>query len=187
MQRFEVEDINPAPSKLPYEKLEWLNGVYIREKLSAEELAAQIKPRLEAEGFTVDDGKLRQAVPLIQERIKTLNEAGEWLAFLFKDTITIEDPAQLIQKKMDADGTRQALQAAYDVLAALDDFSHEKQEAAMRALAEELGLKAGQLFGAVRVATSGQRVSPPLFESMAILGRETSLARIKAAVGLLGE
>lgn len=184
MARFEIKDINPAGSKLPFDKLIWLNGQYII-KMAPDALAEKIKPYLEADGLMVDMDKLRAITPHIQERIKTLGEASEWLTFLFRDEIVIDDPAQLIQKKMDADSTQRALQAAYDTLNGLDDFSHEKQEAAMRALAEQLGLSAGQLFGSVRVATSGQPVSPPLFQSMELLGKEASLGRIRNAIAML--
>jgi glutamyl-tRNA synthetase len=186
MARFELEDINPAGGKLPFEKLIWLNGHYIRE-MAPDALAEKIKPYLEADGLVVDRVKLRAITPYIQERIKTLSEAPEWLTFLFRSDITIDDPAQLIQKNMDAESTQRALQAAYDILSGLDDFSHEKQEAAMRALADQLGLKAGQLFGAVRVATSGQPVSPPLFQSMELLGKEVSLRRIADAIKMLSD
>jgi glutamyl-tRNA synthetase len=183
--RFRLEDIKPAASLLPYEKLEWLNGVYIREKLSADELALHIRPVLEKAGLTVDMDKLCQATPLIKERIKTLNEAVGWLGFLFRENVEIADIQALIPKKMDAGGTRKALLAAYETLSEMDDFSHEAQELALRTLADDLGLKAGQLFGAVRMAVTGQSVSPPLFETMAILGRESSLKRIQAAAALL--
>ncbi|MBN1120182.1 MAG: glutamate--tRNA ligase [Anaerolineae bacterium] len=185
LPRFRLEDINPAPGRLPYEKLEWLNGVYIREKLSVDELAAYLKPILEDAGLTVDDDVLRQTVPLIKERLKTLNEVVEWIGFLFRDDVHLEDPQQLIQKKMDKDGTLKALKAAYDLYAGLDDFSHESQEQAMRALADEMGLKAGQLFGTIREAITAQRVSPPLFETNEILGKDACLKRIKAAIALL--
>ncbi len=185
MARFRLEDINPAPGKLPYEKLEWLNGVYIREKLSDEELAARLKPVFEGAGLAADEARLRKLVPLLRERIKTLNDAVEMAGFVFRDTVTLDDAARLIQSGMDAQSTLAALRAACETLAALEDFSHPAQEAAMRDLAQRLGLKAGQLFGAVRMAVTGQPVSPPLFETMEILGRETSLRRIKAAIELL--
>lgn len=86
---------------------------------------------------------------------------------------------------MDAPTTAQALNAAYKTLSSLNDFSHEVQEEAMRALAEQLGVKPGQLFGAIRVAVTAREVSPPLFQTMEILGKETSLGRIKAAATLL--
>jgi glutamyl-tRNA synthetase len=182
--RFRLEDINPAPAKLPYSKLEAINGVYIREKLSDEDLAARLKPVFEGAGLAVDEKRLLRVVPLLRERIKVLDDALAMVGFLFEDEVS-PDPADLIQKKMDAQGTVAALRASYDTLAALADFSAESQEAAMRALAEELGLKPGQLFGTVRVAVTGQRVSPPLFETMEIVGQQTSLKRIEEAVALL--
>ena len=86
---------------------------------------------------------------------------------------------------MDREGTIQALRAAYDTLADLPNFTHDSQEAVMRTAAEALGLKAGQFFGTVRQAVTGQNISPPLFETMEILGRYLSLARIKSAISLL--
>lgn len=184
--RFEIADINPAPSKLPYSKLEWLNGVYIREKMSVDELADRINTYLEVSGYTVDEGKLIKAIPLIQERMKTLAEVGDWIGFLFRDEVIFEDgPGQLVQKKMDESSTKAALEAAHSALSELDVFNHEAMETAMRGLAEELGIKVGQLFGSVRVAISGQRVSPPLFESMEILGKDETLRRIASASALL--
>lgn len=184
MERFRLEDINPAAGRLPYEKLEWLNGVYIRE-LPVEDLATRLRPFLENSGLTVDEERLLKATPLIQVRLRTLDEVVGWIGFIFRDEVPLTDPRQLIQKKMDADGTIKALRAAYETLSGLDDFSHSSLEAVMRELADRLGLKAGQLFGAVRMAISGQPVSPPLFETMEIVGKEVSLARIKAAADSL--
>ncbi|MBN1312222.1 MAG: glutamate--tRNA ligase [Anaerolineae bacterium] len=184
MERFELKDINPSAGKLPFDKLVWLNNQYIM-MMAPDALAEKIKPYLEADGLVVDMDKLKAITPYIQERIKTLSEASEWLAFLFKAEITIDDPVQLIQKNMDVDSTLRALKASYDTLKGLGDFSHEQQEKAMRALAEQMGLKAGQLFGSVRVATSGQPVSPPLFQSMEVLGKDVSLKRIEDAIKLL--
>ncbi len=95
------------------------------------------------------------------------------------------DPALLVQKKMDAAQTAAALQAVYAQLVALETWSEGQLEEALRALAEELGLKAGQLFGAIRVAVTGRTVAPPLFETLAALGREYTLARIAAAAQAL--
>ena len=183
--RFRLEDINPAPAQLPYSKLDAINGVYIREKLTVEDLASRLKPVFEKAGLRADDERLLKLVPIIRERIKTLNDAIEMAGFIFRGEITV-NPDDLIPKKMDVESTIRALQAAYRTLAALDDFSAGTQEKAMRSLAEELGLKAGQLFGAVRVAVTGQRVAPPLFETMEIIGRETCLERIRAAIEMLG-
>lgn len=185
MERFELEAINPSAGKLPYDKLEWLNGVYIREKISVEELARRIQPCFAEAGCDLDLGTLIKAAPLARPRIKRLPDAVEMLAFLCKDEITIEDPARLIQKKMDAPRTARALRAAYDALAAMDGFDAQEQEDNLRTLADELGLKVGQLFGSLREAVTAQKVSPPLFDTMAVIGKERCLQRIQAAAELL--
>jgi len=182
-ERFDGTRINPANSAFPVEKLDWLNGLYIRE-LSVEELAKRLKPFLEQSGLSVDEERLQKVTPLIQERIKTLAEAAGMVGFIFSGEIQLEAES-LIQKKMDREGTIQALRAAYDTLADLPNFTHDSQEAVMRTAAEALGLKAGQFFGTVRQAVTGQNISPPLFETMEILGRDLSLARIKSAISLL--
>jgi glutamyl-tRNA synthetase len=107
-------------------------------------------------------------------------------AFFFTENFQPPTAEELIQKKMDAAATKNALQRSLETLEALPDFRAETQETAMRALCEELGLSAGQLFGTVRVATTSQKVSPPLFESMEILGRDTSLERIRQSIAGLG-
>ncbi len=185
MARFKLEEINPAPSMLPYEKLEWLNGLYIREKLSADELAERLAPFFVEAGCPLDLETLRRAAPLVQNRIKLLGEAVEFLAFLCKEEIEIPDPTVLIQRKMDAEGTVGALRAAHAALAGMEGFAPDDQEQVLRALAEEMGLKAGQLFGSLREAVTAQKVSPPLFDTMAVIGKETSLARIERAAALL--
>ncbi len=181
--RFELEAVNPSPARLPYSKLEWLNGVYIRE-MEPTALAVAIRPYLEAAGLEVNVAQLIQATPLVQERIKILREAVDWLSFIFTDEVRY-DPALLVGKKMDPAGTLHALQAGRDLLTRLEPFDEETLDAALRGLADELGLKAGQLLGVIRVAVSGQTVAPPLFGTLAVLGRQTVLARLEAAVALL--
>jgi len=157
--------------------------VYIRQK-SADDLLPLLRERLEAAGYTVRDDVLRQAIPLIQPRLHSLNDVVEKAGFLFAGTVTptVED---LIQDGMDAAGTRAALEAAYNALAELPAFDAGTIEQALRALTGTLALKPRQLFGVLRVAVTAQAVAPPLFETMAILGRETTLARIAAAQALL--
>lgn len=183
---FDLSGINPAPAALPFEKLVWLNGVYIRQ-LDDDELYRRLVPFV-ARGVGMSEAEmaarpeLRPAVPLIKERIKTLAEAAPLLSFLFVDgVLDYPDPAELIGDKMTAAQSAQALSAARQALAALPDFGQAAVEEALRSLAETLGLKPRQLFGVVRVAVTGAKVSPPLFESIAILGRERTLARLQAA------
>ncbi|MCS6843727.1 MAG: glutamate--tRNA ligase [Caldilineales bacterium] len=183
---FDIAGINPAPAALPFEKLVWLNGVYIRQ-LDDDELYRRLVPFV-AQGLGMSEAEmaarpeLRPAVPLIKERIKTLAEAAPLLSFLFVDgALDYPDPTELIGDKMTAAQSAQALAAAHRALADLPDFDQAAVEETLRSLAEAMGLKSRQLFGVVRVAVTGAKVSPPLFESIAILGRERTLARLQAA------
>jgi glutamyl-tRNA synthetase len=180
LPRFEIKDINPAGTRLPFEKLEWLNGVYIR-NLSPKSLPDRLKPFLENAGLTVDVERLRMAAPLVQERIKVLSDVVDMLGFLFRPEVDVNRD-QLIIKNYDAAGSANALREAHRVLSEVEGFDPEAQESAMRQLADRLNLKIGDFFGAVRVAVTGQKVSPPLFEIMVVIGRETSLKRIEDAV-----
>ena len=185
---FDMAHINPASGALPLGKLDWMNGHYIR-LLSADDLRDRLLPFLSsAAGLPVEDLRaspaLRILVPLIQERLKTLADAWELIDFAFVDEIAY-DPALLVAKGLDPAQSRDALEAARRLLASLP-FTEEALEAPMRALADHLGLKAGHLFGILRVATTGKAVAPPLFGCMAALGRERTLARCDRADALLG-
>jgi len=176
---FDLSGINKSPARFSYERLEWMNGYYIRQ-LSAGELAERLVPFMVQAGFEVTSADMEPVAPLIQERIKTLKEAVDKAAFFFREELTYE-PADLVGKKMSVEQTRLALQRASETLAALPDFGVESTEPALRALADELELKAGQLFGVLRVALTGEQVSPPLLETMAVLGRERALRRLQQA------
>jgi glutamyl-tRNA synthetase len=182
---FDLGAVNPGPASPPYSKLEWLNGVYIRE-MSIDELARKLYPILQGANLEVDPETVQAIVPLIQERIKTLSDVVQLTDFFFEETINYE-PEALVGKKMDVAASLAALQRSYMTLAALSSFDEQTIEVALRALVEELGLKAGQLFGVIRVATSGKQVAPPLFGTLAVLGRERSLARLKLAEEKLRE
>jgi glutamyl-tRNA synthetase len=185
IERFELNRVNPAGSVFPVEKLDWLNGVYLRD-MDPTRVAKLLIPVFEQAGYHPSLDVLQKVTPLLQPRIKTLNDAVEMAAFFFTENFQPPTAEELIQKKMDAAATKNALQRSLETLEALPDFRAETQETAMRALCEELGLSAGQLFGTVRVATTSQKVSPPLFESMEILGRDTSLERIRQSIAGLG-
>ncbi|MGB2815181.1 MAG: glutamate--tRNA ligase, partial [Dehalococcoidales bacterium] len=124
-------------------------------------------------------------VPLIRERINTLAEAATYADFFFLDELEY-DASLLVGKKMTAETTLRALKAAQERLSSLDSFDHDSLEGALRPLAEELGLKAGQLFNPLRVATTGRNAAPPLFETMMVLGKEVCLKRIGVALAKLG-
>lgn len=183
IERFDVADIRPAAMAFSYEKLEWMNGVYIRQ-LSVDDLADRLTAFLRERGFDADRDFVRRLTPLIQERIHTLGEAVDWVDFFFEDEVH-PDPAELPGKKMDAAQTANALAIAHEVLAGVEPFERAAIEAALRAKAGELGLKAGQFFTPIRVAVTGRRVAPPLFGTLELIGKEITLRRLKAARQLL--
>lgn len=189
VERFSIERVQASPARWNPDKLKDMNGIYIR-KLSTSDLAARLLPFLSNAGLIAnpptdaDRAYVEQLVPLIHERLEELGEASELLEFFFKD-IAAPEPNLLVQKKMDAAGTLAALEAADAELRKLDGWNEGQLEAALRALAETLGLKVGQLFGTLRVAVTGRTVAPPLFATLVALGRERSLARIATAQAVL--
>lgn len=183
VEKFSLERLNPAPAAINFSKLDHFNGLHIR-ALAADELARRIQPFFTAAGYSADLPRLEQIAPIIQERLVTLDDAPTWAGFFFKDEIEL-DPQSLIGKGMTPAESAAAARQAYAILASLPEISHAAAEPPMRQLSEDLGLKPGQFFGILRAAVTGQTVSPPLFESMEIIGRETVLARIQKAVEIL--
>ncbi len=181
--KFDITDINPAAGALPMSKLDWMNGYYIRQ-LGPADLVERIAPFWSDESGIPEaalraDPALPVVVPLIQERIKTLAEGWELVDFAFVEKIDY-DPAMLIAKGLTAAQSLALLETLQRVLAELP-FEEAALEPALRELAAELGVKVGQLFGILRVATTGKNVAPPLFGSLMALGRERVLARCAAA------
>ena len=186
IERFELDDVHPNNSSYPIEKLDWLNGEYIR-AMPVERLAKLLREPLERAGLDVNADVLLQVTPLVQPRIKVLNDVVEMAGFIFRQDFTPAPPAELIQKGMDIDSTRTALEQMAELVSALTDFSRDAQEAAFRALAGSLGVKPGVLFNIMRTATTGQKVAPPLFETNEILGKGLVLERLQLALESLGE
>ncbi len=184
IDKFSIDRLNSAPAAINFSKLDHFNGLHIR-NLEPLDLAARLTPFYQAAGYPVDEEILLQIIPLIQTRMVTLDDAPRISGFFFREDI-IPQPAELIGKKMTQEDSAAALRGARQVIEALSEFSVDMLEEALRDLAERQGIKAGQLFGILRTAVTGQAVSPPLFESMVVIGREKVLQRIDQAVGLLG-
>ena len=179
---FDISDVNPNPARFDQKKAESINGDHIR-LLDLEDFAARLVPYLQSAGALGEDptpdelALVTAAAPLVKERMQLLGEAGGMLGFLFTDGLTYEEDAVA---KLTDDAPR-VLQASIDALAPLDDFSAAPiQEALSAALIDGLELKPRVAYASPRVAISGRRVSPPLFESMELLGKERTLARLAA-------
>ena len=185
IESFSLERVSKSGAIFNLEKLDWMNGHYIRESGDAELADALLDywSRYPATELPPEPDRsiLLQVVPLIRERLKTLADAAERVPFFFNDDFDYE-PDQLIQRKMDGAGTLRALNEAVKVVEAIEPFDGATLESKLRSLVDELDIKVGQLLGTLRVATSGLKVSPPLFESLEILGRERVVRDLNRAI-----
>jgi glutamyl-tRNA synthetase len=190
VENFTLERMGRTAAAFNQEKLDWMNGVYIR-NLPVDDLTNRLLPFMDKYLPTevkrpLDVNYIKQIVPLIQERIITLKDAAAYADFFFIDELEHE-PAKFVDKKTDAATALKALKSAEEKLSSLASFDKDQLESTLRSLAESLGLKAGQLFNVLRVATTARDATPPLFETMAALGKERCLKRIKSAISILGK
>jgi glutamyl-tRNA synthetase len=184
--RFDLAKVNPAPTQLPYSKLDWISGQHFQ-AMSPLELAQAVRPILEAAGFEVNVAALLAMMPAMSVRLKRLTDAIEFLRFLFEERPLSVTAVDLTDKKMAQPAAMQAFRAARDFLAQADPFTVETIQAGLYPIGEaatENG-KAGPFLGRLRLAITGQPVSPPLFESMVALGRERVVARLDEAIAIL--
>jgi len=184
---FSFEGINRSNAVINFKeddpfdpKAIWLNAESIR-ATPVEELAGRLLPFACAAGFQADRGRLLQITPLIQERMKLLRDVASVADFFFLDQLPPYDPAELVPQKGDKNMALAALQKGCQVLASAA-FDHDALEAALRDGAAELKIKTGQMFQPIRVAVCGRKNAPPLFSTLAVLGRETCLKRIEQAL-----
>ena len=192
--RFDLDKVQKGGARFDRERLEWLNGQWIR-RLDDDDLVDRLLPFLEAARLgRADRPACRRRTtwgrccPIVRDRIPTLAAIVDMAGFLWRDAIDV-DPASLVPKRWDAATTRDGLAAARDVLAAHDAVTWEADELEppLRDLVEARGWKAGDLFMAIRVATTGQTATPPLFDTLVALGRDATLARLDTAIARLGE
>ena len=169
VERFTLERVGASPATFDYAKLDWMNGMYLR-AASLEEYAETLIAYLREQGIDWNEDRIRAAVPLVQEKIARLGEFAKFAGFLFHDVEP--DPGLL---------DRSVLEAAAETLEQVEPFTADRIETALKELCDRLGLKPRQAFQPVRVAVTGSKVSPGLYESLELLGREESLARITRA------
>jgi glutamyl-tRNA synthetase len=174
----------PAPEDTFDPKALWLNAEHIR-SLAIEDLSQRLLPIVREAGFAISPERMLQITPLIRERIKLLRDVLTAADFFFLDPLPPYDPAELIPQKGDAAMALKVLQKAQQILPNVE-FKHDPLDQALRAAAQELGLKAGQMFQPIRVGVCGRKNAPPLFETLEVLGKETTLRRIEQALAKLG-
>jgi glutamyl-tRNA synthetase len=174
IERFSLDRVVPSPATFDYEKLDWMNGVYLR-ALPAEEYADELVSFLGEQGYDWDEERIRRAAPLVQEKIERFGQFPDYAGFLFRDVHP--DPALL-------NGRSAVVAAARDELARTEPFVAPEIESALRSLAERLELSPRKAFEPIRIAVTGSKVSPGLFESLELLGRDEALRRLSAAAAV---
>jgi glutamyl-tRNA synthetase len=174
VERFSLDRIVSSPATFDYQKLDWLNGMYLR-ALSPEEYAGELVRYLRSEGYDWDEALIRRAAPIVQEKIERFGLFPDFAGFLFRD---IEpDPALL-------NGAAPVVTAAREELEQVEPFAAPEIEAALRALARRLELSPRTAFEPIRIAVTGSKVSPGLFESLELLGKDETVRRLSAAAAL---
>jgi glutamyl-tRNA synthetase len=171
IERFSLDRVVPSPATFDYEKLDWLNGMYLR-ALSPEEYADELVEFLRDEGYDWDAELVRRAAPIVQEKIERFGQFPDFAGFLFREVEP--DPALL-------NGAAPVVTAAHDELERVEPFAAPEIEGALRGLAERLELSPRKAFEPIRIAVTGSKVSPGLFESLELLGKEETLRRLSAA------
>ncbi|MCB9029704.1 MAG: glutamate--tRNA ligase [Deltaproteobacteria bacterium] len=185
IERFNLENINTASGVFAYDKLNWMNGVYIR-NLSADQFKERVLPFCKKAGLELEDSKLSEILPHVQERTKLLTEVPEMIEFL-ADKPLERELDQMLKKDMDAEKAISILELAYNELSELSDFSADNIEAAIKKIPEVLDLKMGPAFIVVRIAVTGKKATPPLFTSIQTLGKDLTLARLRETVEILAK
>jgi glutamyl-tRNA synthetase len=192
IEKFDLSTVNRAGAIFDRERLEWLNGQWIR-RLAPEDLIDRLRPFLRAEvdagrfDWMPSDAEIRALLPVVQERLPRLNAVGDLISFLFVKKLE-PDSALLVPKRWDAATALAGLAAARQTLAEVGRVTWEAEtlEAPLRRLVEDRSWKAGDLFMAIRVAVTGRTATPPLFETMVALGYERTLDRLDRAIEILG-
>jgi glutamyl-tRNA synthetase len=183
IERFDINNLTPSPAAVNFAKLDHFNATHIR-SFRTDDLAARIKPYFLREHLPVDDSTLTRIIPLIRERLVTLDDCLPFAAWFFKETVQPK-PEELVAKNLTAAQSADVARKSLEILSGLPKITPAAAEPPMRALVEQLGLGPNQVFGILRVAVTGQLVSPPLFESMEIVGKEKVIERVKNAIEIL--
>ncbi|MDF2753845.1 MAG: glutamyl-tRNA synthetase [Gaiellaceae bacterium] len=172
LELFDLETVTPSPAVFDFQKLSWLNGVHLRE-LSPEEYADRVVEYVRDAGLDWDEELVRRAAPLVQEKIEKLDQFPNYTRFFFEE----------VSPAVPLDGAGSVLEQAEQTLAGVEPFEAEPIERELRSLAERLELKPREAFQPIRIAVTGSKVSPGLFESLELLGRDETLRRLATVRG----
>ncbi len=183
VKKFNLEHLNPSPAAINFTKLDHFNGLHIR-NFTDQEFANRITPYFLQAGIRTDPETLLKIAPILKERVATLDDAIEMAGFFFKDKVN-PIAGELPGKGMSNEQMIEVLKKSHSLLSGFEKITVADVEPVMREYVEQSGFSAGQVFGILRVAVTGQRISPPLFESMEIIGKEKVLERIENAIKLL--
>ncbi len=194
LEKFTLERVNPSPATFDYKKLLWFNQQYINHVIELDDLTGRVIPYL-IKAELVADGPadashpqfefIRSVTALLKDRLELLSEAPDLMSFFFKDELDAYDPALLVPKKTEPAVALQLITAAGSAIAEIDVTDEAATEARLRALADELGVKAGNLFMPIRVAATGRTQSPGLFETLRVIGNNRLRERIDRAIAAL--
>jgi glutamyl-tRNA synthetase len=180
IEKFSLEKLNPSPAAINFSKLDHFNGLHIR-NLSLEDFAARIKPRFENAGLIIEENKFLQIASSIQNRTKKLTEVVDMAGFFFQEDVDLVID-RIISDKLNSSQAAEISKRILVLFNELGEITQESAESSLREIAGELDLKAGQLFGLLREVITGQKVSPPIFDIIPILGREKVLTRLENAL-----
>lgn len=183
IQKFSLEHLNPAPAAINFSKLDYFNGLHIRD-IDNDDLAHRLIPFLTRAGYKLDQRLLEQAIPIIRERLVTLDDVIPVAGFLFDNEIEY-DPQDLVPDKLTPAESLDIANKSYRIIQDIPEITKELIETPLRSFVEAENYTAGQVFGILRTAVTGQKVSPPLFETMEIIGKDKVLQRIQKAIQLL--
>ncbi len=183
VEKFSLEKLNPSPAAINFSKLDHFNGMHIRE-LEVEDFALRIKPWFQKAGLDVKDGTLIPVAAALQTRTRKLTEVVDMGGFFFRDEVELV-LERVVTDKFRADQASRAASGILEIFQGLEEINQESAETALRNLASQMDIKAGQIFGLLREALTGQKVSPPIFDIIPILGRDVVLKRLEKALKIL--
>ncbi|PKO18301.1 MAG: glutamate--tRNA ligase [Chloroflexi bacterium HGW-Chloroflexi-10] len=185
IEKFSLEKLNPSPAAINFSKLDHFNGLHIR-NLSIDELVFRLSPVFEEAGYIIYPDKLKRIAPIIQERLQTLDDAIALAGFFFKEDVYIQK-SDLVMKNMTTEEIYSLLKEILTILSGMKSMEKEIVEPALRECVVQTGFKPAQVFGLLRIAITGLVVSPPLMESLEIIGKEKVIERVKKALDILSD